>query len=224
MHDGHGACGLDHARVVRGDHRVARARHEDPQAAQVGLVHLRLRRVRHRGRLGVGALDQPHPGARAGEVGGVGLGAAQRRLEHRADPRVLAAQVREDREGGVDRGVVLHVEGDGGARAGGRGADRGGVLEGDPVAVARQGLAERRELDRHLDGVRQAEVGEAVEQRDVGGAGGRGVGRVGDVLAEVVDGDQQAALDQRADRRRSRYRGRRPRRSDRRDAGTPGGW
>ena len=41
----------------------------------------------------------------------------------------------------------------------------------------------------------------AVEQRDVRDAGGRGVDRVGDVLAEVVDGDQQPALDQRADRR-----------------------
>ena len=77
-------------------------------------------------------------------------------------------------------------------------------VERDPVAVARQGLAERRQLDRHLDGVRQAEAVEAVEQRDVGSAGGRGVGGVGDVLAEVVDGDEQAALDQRADRRHRR--------------------
>ena len=84
----------------------------------------------------------------------------------------------------------------------GRGADRGGVVQGDPVAVARQRLAERRELDRHLDGVRQAEVGDAVEQSDVREAGGPGVDRVGDVLAEVVHGDQQPALDQRTDRRR----------------------
>jgi hypothetical protein len=77
-------------------------------------------------------------------------------------------------------------------------------VEGDPVAVPRQGLAERRQLDRHLDGVRQAEAVEAAEKRDVGSAGGRGVGRIRDVLAEVVDGHQQAALDQRVDRRHRR--------------------
>ena len=47
--------------------------------------------------------------------------------------------------------------------------------------------------------MRQAEVVEALEQRDVRVAGGHGVGGVGDVLAEVVDGDEQAARDEGAD-------------------------
>ena len=68
-------------------------------------------------------------------------------------------------------------------------ADGPGVLEGDGVAVLRQGLADGAELDAHLGGAVRGEVGlgERLEQVHVGVAGGLGAGPVGGVLAEVVD-------------------------------------
>jgi hypothetical protein len=71
-------------------------------------------------------------------------------------------------------------------------ADRPGVLEGDGIAVSRQGLTDGAELHADLGGTvcREVGLGEQVEQVHVGVAGGGRLHGVGGVLAEVVDGRQ----------------------------------
>ena len=172
------------------DHRVAVSGHEHLEAADVGQVDVVAVLVRDGGGLLVGALAQAHAAALGGEVAAVALGAPEVGLEHGTDPGEVLAQRAQGLQGAVGRRVVLHVEGDRRADAAGHLADRAGVVEGDRVAVAGDGLADGAELDAHLGGAvgREVGLGERVEQADVGVAGGVGMGAVGDVLAEVVDG------------------------------------
>ena len=181
---------VDEPRVVARDHRVAVPGHEHLEAAHVGQVDVVAVLVRDGGRLLVGALAQTHAAALGREVAAVALGAQEVRLEHGADPGEVLAQRAQRLQGAVGRRVVLHVEGDRRADAGGHLADGPGVVEGDRVAVAGDRLADGAELDAHLGGAvgREVGLGEGLEQADVGVAGRVGVGAVGDVLAEVVDG------------------------------------
>jgi hypothetical protein len=86
--------------------------------------------------------------------------------------------------------VVLHVDGDGCAHRGRRLAHLPRRLERDLLAVARQPLPERGQLHRHLDPAGEALIAEPPQQGAVGGDPGFGLRAVGDVLAEVVDGDE----------------------------------
>ncbi len=93
-------------------------------------------------------------------------------------------------QGAVGGGVVLHVHGDRGADRGGGLADLPRRVQRDLVRVLGQALPQRGQLDRHLDPVGQALGAEPAQQGQVGVDGGLGLGPVGGVLAEVVDGDQ----------------------------------
>ena len=127
-----------------------------------------------------------------GEVTAVGLGAVEVGLQHGARLREVGAQLAQDAQRGVGGGVVLHVEGHGGARRGGGLADLARVVEGDLPAVAGQRLAHRGELDADLGPAGEARVVQQAEQRDVRVARGLRLAEVLHVLAEVVDGDQPA--------------------------------
>ena len=78
---------------------------------------------------------------------------------------------------------------------------RAGVLEGDLVAAVRQRLADRRQLHRDLGLARQPGRRELLEQVDVRRHGGLGLVGVEGVLAEEVEGDRQAVVDQPPGRR-----------------------
>src|SRR5207249_2617824 len=118
----------DQPGVVRGDHRVAAARHQDVQAAYEGSLHLHRGLEGHRLRLGVRALAQPYPRARGTQLTAVPLGAAQVGLEHRAGGREVRPQPGQRVQRLVGGLVVLHVEGDRGTGGRGRRADRVRVL------------------------------------------------------------------------------------------------
>src|SRR6476619_5609532 len=180
---------LGEARVVRGDHRVALALHEDLEAAHVGLVDLGAGLEGHRLRLLVGALAQAHARPRVREVTAVGLGAVEVGLEHGADRREVGPQLAQGVESEVRRRVVLHVEGHRRAGLLRHLADLTGVVERDLVAVSRQRLTEGAELERHLDGATlgQTLVAQRRQQGDVGIPGVLRLREVGRVLAEVVD-------------------------------------
>src|SRR6478735_1445576 len=180
---------LDEPRVVRGHHRVALALHEDLEAPDVGLVDVGSGLEGDRLGLLVGALAEPDTGPGVGEVPAVGLGAVEVGLHDGAHRREVGPQLAQGVEGQVGGRVVLHVEGHGRAALLGQLADLTGVVQGDGVAVARQRLPERAQLERDLDG---AALGEALvaqrrQQREVGVARVPGLGEVGRVLAEVVD-------------------------------------
>ena len=82
---------------------------------------------------------------------------------------------------------------------GGQLRDLPDAVQRDVVAAAGQRLAERGELDRDLGAGAEAVGAEGLQQPQVGVAAGVRGGPVGDVLAEVVEGDLQAARGQRAD-------------------------
>ncbi|CUR61440.1 hypothetical protein NOCA1240543 [metagenome] len=188
---------LDHPRVVGGDHRVALAAEQHLEAADVGLVDVDLLLEGDVLGLHVGALAQAHTGALVGEGAAVGLGAVQHRLQDGAGLGEVLAELAQDRQRRVGGGVVLHVEGDRRAGVAGGAADVAGVLERHLVPVVGEELPDRAELDRDL-GVRgQALRGEVGEDLLVGRHGRLGLGDVGGVLAEVVEGDPQAVLHQR---------------------------
>ena len=73
---------------------------------------------------------------------------------------------------------------------------RRGVLQRDLLAVARQRLADRGELHRHLGARGQPLLGEPLENREVGVAGRLGLAALDRVLAEVVEAHQPSAADQ----------------------------
>jgi hypothetical protein len=106
---------------------------------------------------------------------------------------MVLAQLAQDAQGGGDRGVVLHVEGDRGVRGGL--ADPTGVLERQGLV---EGLAQRGELDRDLGTRRQV-----LEDQLVRLDGGLCLFGVEGVLAEVVEGHQETVVDEPAgDRQR----------------------
>jgi len=96
--------------------------------------------------------------------------------------------------------VLLGVERDRGAGVAGGRADPGDVLAGRLLAVLGQVEADRRRLDRDLGpaGARHPGRGQPPEQADVLSGYRGGLLRVGGVLAEVVEGDQQAVVQQPA--------------------------
>ena len=110
------------------------------------------------GGLLVRALHQAYPAAGRGEAAGVVLGAEEVGLDHAAGLREVLPQLVVDGEHRVEGGVVLRVQGDGGADRGGRLDDRADVGERQVVAALGQRLAEHRQLDRHLGAVAQAQV------------------------------------------------------------------
>ena len=130
----------DHARVVRPDHRVALARHQDLQAAHVRLVDLGLAPGR---RPSAGSLYAPFTSrtrrALARRGGGRRPRCGRGRTGARAGLREVLPQLGEDGERRVDGGVVLHVERDRRARSrrrprrpGGRWRARGRVRRAAP--------------------------------------------------------------------------------------------
>jgi hypothetical protein len=94
--------------------------------------------------------------------------------------------------------VILHVQGNRGARRGGGLGHPGDVGERDVVA-ARQRLAEGGELDGHLGADAEALRGQRVGQRQIRVPGAQRLGGVGDVLAQEIEGDLTATGVQRAD-------------------------
>ena len=179
-----------------GDHRVAGPAEQHLEAAYVGPVDVGAVLEGDLLGLEVGALAQPHPRALVGQLAAVGLGAVERGLQHRPGLGEVLAQLAQDRQRRVGGGVVLHVEGHRGAGVAGGAADGARVLQRDLVAPAvdraRQRLAHRRELHRHLGVPGQAALPELREQLEVGRDGRLGLLRVEGVLAEVVERDVHA--------------------------------
>ncbi len=174
---------------MRGEHRVALARHEGVDAAHVGAVDVELALVGDRFGLLVGALAQADARAGGGEGLAVVLGAPQVGLEDGAGAGELLAQARDDLQGGVGDRVVLHVDGDGGPGLGGGLADLAGQAVGELGVDA---LADRRELDADLGGLGQALGVEGGEQVAVLVSGGVRLLDDDGVLAEVVEGGEQS--------------------------------
>ncbi|MBB3732445.1 hypothetical protein FHR33_008305 [Nonomuraea dietziae] len=77
-------------------------------------------------------------------------------------------------------------------------ADLAGVVERHRVA---QLLPDRRQLHRHLGARAEAQRAQLLQQGDVGLRGRGGGARVARLLAQMVDGDGQAAVDQPLDGR-----------------------
>src|ERR1700744_5384557 len=113
---------VDQPRVVRGQHRVTRARHQQLQAPDEGQVDVVALTVGHVGGLVVGPLAQPDPGAAGRQPGAVRLGAPQPGLDHAAEVGEILPQFLGDAQGRRDGGVFLRVQGDGGPGVPGRGA------------------------------------------------------------------------------------------------------
>jgi hypothetical protein len=87
---------------VGGQHRIPAARHEYPQAAGIGAVHLRASAESHLIRWVVGALAEPDAGTIMGQGRAVGSAASQLGLDHTAQVGEIGAQVANDPEGRVD--------------------------------------------------------------------------------------------------------------------------
>src|SRR5690606_38698843 len=143
------------------------------------------------GGLLVGALHQPYATAVRGEPARVLLGAVQVRLDHAAGLRDVPAQLLVDGEHRVEGGVVLGVQGDGGAD-GGRGLDDRADVGERQVVAAGEGLAEHGQLHGHLDAVAQLQRGQPLDPFEVGATGRPGLGGRGDVLADDVHRQLQA--------------------------------
>ena len=136
-----------------------------------------------------------------GELARVGLGPAQRRLQHRPDRGEARSQRAGDAQRGIGGPVVLGVDGHGRARVRRGDGDPLEVLGRDPLAqrvrlrpvlAAEQqpeGGRLHRDLDRAVLG--QPLGGELAEQVHVLGGGRRRALRVGGVLAEVVERHEQ---------------------------------
>lgn len=190
----------DQARVVGPDHRVALAVHEDLHDPDVRPVDPGLVLDGDGGGLLVGALHDPDAGAVLGQAAGVVLGAEEVRLDDAAGLREVLPELLMDGEHGVEGGVVLGVQGDGRADLGGGLDDGPDVREGQLVAVL-QRLAEHRQLDGHLGALAEAQLLEAADELQVGVPGGVRLLDGGDVLADDVEGDLQAAVAQLLDDR-----------------------
>ena len=108
-----------------------------------------------------------------------------------------AAELAGDPQRRLDPGVVLHVQRHRGARVARRGADPADVLGRGPAVLEEQ--PDRGRLDRHLGGAAVGQPGRAelAEQPDVLVGDGGGLLRVGGVLAQVVQRDQQPGGAQR---------------------------
>src|SRR3954453_22408282 len=193
---GEGARDRDQPRVVRRDHRVAGAVHQDLHRPDVRLVDLTLLLERDRLRLLVRTLAEADAGTGVRQVAAVGLGPPEVRLQDRSGLGEVLAQLAQDTQRGVGRGVVLHVEGHRRTGVAGGEADGPGVLQRDLLAVAGQRLADRGQFDRDLGVLGEAGGGELLQQVEVRVGGGLRGGQVGDVLAEVVEGDVQPVADQ----------------------------
>ena len=180
---------LDQPGVMGGDHGIARARHEDLEAAHVRPVDVGPVLVGDRLRLVVGALAQPNPRAAVGQVAAVAFRAVQVGLQDGAGLREVGPKLADRVEGRVGRRVVLHVDRHGGVCVGRGLADFSGVLQCDLAAVVEE-QPHRRELQRDLGSALRGIplVGEQAQQGEVRVADAFGLLEPQGVLAEVVDG------------------------------------
>ena len=179
-----------------GQHGVAGAVHQRPQAARVGRVDLAAGGEGDALRLAVGALAQPDPGPVAGQRAAVGLAAPQARLDHAAEVAVIAAELPGDPQRRLDRGELLRVQRHRGPRLVRGRADAADVLLRGPGAEEQP---DRGRLDRDLRGAALGQPlrAELAGQLDVLVGDGRGLRRVLGVLAQVIQGDQQPRGPQR---------------------------
>src|SRR5690606_24518499 len=159
-----GARDLDEPGVVRGEHRVALACHQDLHAPHERPVDLFPVGEGHRGGSGVGALAQPAGCPLVGESRTVFLCAAQVRLDDGTDVGEVAPQFVDDPQRRADGGVVLHVHGDRRPGVAGARADATGVGQGEVLV---EGLPQGRQLRRHLGARTETGGAEAFQQLDV---------------------------------------------------------
>ena len=139
-------------------------------------------------RLGLDVDPLAKPDARPGERGGIRDRSLERRLEDRADAAVtLVAQLAEEPQRLVGRGRVLHVDPHEAVRR------LGGRDHRLDVALAEL-VAELQAEPGRLDADVRVEVVplEGVERRNVLCGDRRGLGLVGDLLAQDVDGRELA--------------------------------
>src|SRR5690606_16737075 len=184
-----GARDLDEPGVVRGEHRVALACHQDLHAPHERPVDLFPVGEGHRGGSGVGALAQPDARPLVGEFRTVLLCAAQVRLDDGTDVGEVAPQFVDDPQRRVDGGVVLHVEGDRRPGVAGGRADATGVGQGEVLV---EGLPQCRQLRRHLGARTETGGAEAFQQLDVVLDVRLGPLLVVGVLPEDVHGDEES--------------------------------
>src|SRR5690606_8106335 len=150
-------------------------------------VHVGLAGIGPVGRLGVSPFDQAHVGALCGEAAQVLLGPVEHGLDDHAHVVEVLAQAPVDLQGAVDGVRVLHIDADKVAQGRGPLHHPADVLVGQ---VGGQFQAQLRELHGNI-GVEPV-GGDAVENVQVNGGGGPGLGLLRHALAQVVQGDLEA--------------------------------
>lgn len=177
-------CGVEQARIVRGDGVINTGGKQKLHDARVIGVDIGFFRVGDGGRFLIGALDEANAAASGDEVRGVLLGAIKIGLEDRADGIAFRAHALAERNGarGVSRG--FHI-------------DANEIMLGSRMLddFLEEGFAERladveaelRELERNV-GV-EFFGGDAVEHGDVSFGGAAGFGFAGNAFTKAIESD-----------------------------------